>query len=425
VRRLIVEGSRPPVREPLPETASPFPPDAAAPLRRAAERHAEGMVDFLQRLIRTPGLPGDEAGTADLVRAEMAALGCYADVDVDAAGNVIGRVAGGSGASVMLNTHLDHVDVGDPARWPVPPFEGARQGGAVWGRGAMDIKGPLAAQVYAPAVLRAAGLQPPGELYVTCVVMEEVGGVGAQLLVEDLRPDIAVVGEATAGRLARGHRGRVELEVTFRGRSAHASAPERGANPHYAAARFLTALEALPMAADPELGGATVAPTLVRTDQVSPNVIPSEMTLTLDWRVVPGEDERAVVERLRPLAEAACPPGISASVGVRRTTWRTYTGLERALPSIAPAFLRGADDPLVLRAGDILAGVSGAPVTTFLWRFATDGGHFHAAGIPTIGYGPGDETLAHTIEERIDLDDLVAGLVGNAALAARLGEMNG
>jgi len=58
-------------------------------------------------------------------------------------------------------------------------------------------------------------------------------------------------------------------------------------------------------------------------------------------------------------------------------------------------------------------------------RCATDGGHFHAAGIPTIGYGPGDETLAHTIEERIDLDDLVAGLVGNAALAARLGEMNG
>lgn len=409
----------------LPEVAvNTLPSRSGDPLQGAAAEHAPALVAFLQRLIQTPGLPGQEADTAALVVAEMRALGCYDDVTVDAAGNVVGYVAGGGGRSLMLNTHLDHVDVGDPARWPAPPFAGVLRDGAVWGRGAMDIKGPLAAQAYAPAVLRAAGVQPAGDLYVTCVVMEEVGGVGARVLMEHLAPDLAVVGEATGGRVARGHRGRVELEVVFTGRSAHASVPERAANPHYASARFLDALSALPMAVDAELGTATVAPTLLRTDNLSPNVIPSVITLTLDWRVVPGEDADSLIARLAPLADAACGPGVGAEVRLREDTWRSYTGLERTYPSVAPAFLRPADDPLVRAACDVLSDCLGAPVPAQLWRFATDGGHFAAAGVPTIGYGPGDEALAHTIEERIELTALVQGLAGNAALAARLGEMN-
>lgn len=409
----------------LPEVAvNAAPLRSDDPLRGAAELHAEALVAFLQRLIQTPGLPGQEADIAALVVAEMRSLGCYDDVAVDAAGNVVGFIAGGRGRSLMLNTHLDHVDVGDHARWPSPPFAGEVRDGAVWGRGAMDIKGPLAAQVYAPAVLRSAGMKPAGDLYVTCVVMEEVGGVGARVLVEHLAPDLAVVGEATSGRVARGHRGRVELEVTFSGRSAHASAPERGANPHYASARFLDALSALPMSLDAELGAATVAPTLVRTDNVSPNVIPSVISLTLDWRVVPGETVDTLIARLAPLADAACAPGVRADVRLREDTWRTYTGLERTYPSVAPAFLRPADDSLVRAACDVLSDCLGAPVPVQLWRFATDGGHFAAAGVSTIGYGPGDETLAHTIEERIELTELVHGLAGNATLAARLGEMN-
>ncbi len=287
-----------------------------------------------------------------------------------------------------------------------------------------DIKGPVACHGYAPAVLRDLGVQPAGDLYVTSVVMEELGGVGARLLLESLRPDLVVIGEASGCRLARGHRGRVELTVTFTGRSAHASAPERGANPHYAAARLLAALPALHMATDPELGPASVAPTLYRTDQVSPNVIPGVVRLTLDWRSVPAESVETVLARLAALAAEASGDGVTGQVDLRTEAWRTYTGLERALPSVAPGFRRAADDPLVTTARALLADALAAPVPDTLWRFATDGGHFAAAGIPTIGFGPGEEALAHTTEERIDLDALERGLAGYAALAAHLGEMN-
>jgi len=383
----------------------------------------DGLVGFCQRLIQTPSPTGAEGDLAALVRGEMASLG-YDDVRVDAAGNVVGWMGGGGGRSVMLNTHLDHVDAGDPARWPVPPFSGQIRDGAVWGRGAMDIKGPLACQVYAPAVLRAAGVTPPGDVVVTAVVMEEIGGVGAQFLAESLRPDMAVVGEATACRVARGHRGRVQMEVRFTGRGAHASVPEIGRNPHYAAARFLLALEAMPMAASPALGAASVAPTLYRTDQTSPNVIPEQVTLTLDWRTVPEEGAEQVLARVSALAVAEAPAGVTVEARIPQARWRTYTGLDRMLPSAHSAFELAEAHTLVQAARAALEAVYDADVPVYLWRFATDGSHFMAAGIPTVGFGPGDERLAHTTEERIGLDELARGLLGNAALCARLGEVD-
>ncbi len=390
-------------------------------LRRAAAAHIDPMVDFCQRLIQTPSPPGAEGAVAALVRGEMIALG-YDDVQVDAAGNVVGCVRGGGGPSLMLNTHLDHVDAGSPERWPVPPFSGAAQDGAIWGRGAMDIKGPLACQVYAPAVLRAAGITPPGDLYVTAVVMEEVGGVGAQVLCETLRPAAAVVGEATACRVARGHRGRVEVRVRFTGRGAHASVPEIARNPHYAAARFLLGLEGLEMVQSAAFGAASVAPTLYRTDQTSPNVIPEELSLTLDWRTVPVEGAERVLERIRELAARTVAPGVTVDVRVVDAGWQTYTGLARAYPMAHPAFELAEAHPLVQNTRAALEWVYDQAVPVYLWRFATDGGHFMAAGIPTVGFGPGDERLAHTTEEHITLGELARGLLGNAALCAKLGD---
>jgi succinyl-diaminopimelate desuccinylase len=405
-------------------------------LRRAAATQIDPLVAFCRRLIQTPSPPGAEGAVAALVQQEMMALG-YDDVQIDAAGNVIGCIRGGGGKRLMLNTHLDHVDPGSLERWPVPPFSGAVQDGAVWGRGAMDIKGPLACQVYAPALLRAAGVTPPGDLYVTAVVMEEVGGVGAQVLCETLRPDAAVVGEATACRVARGHRGRVEVEARFIGRGAHASVPELAHNPHYAAARFLLGVEGLDMVQSATFGAASVAPTLVQTDQTSPNVIPEELTLTLDWRTVPGEGAEQVLARLSELAAQMAArsasqsvelavnveAGVSVEVRVKDAVWQTYTGLSRAYPMAHPAFELAEAHPLVKAARAALERVYEESVPVYLWRFATDGGHYMAAGIPTVGFGPGDERLAHTTEEHISLGELARGLLGNAALCAQLGEV--
>ena len=125
-----------------------------ARLRELARGQEGPAVEFASRLIQTPSMPGEEGAVAALIQREMAALG-YDDVSVDGVGNVIGVVRGsGGGSTVMFNTHMDHVSPGNPAAWTVDPFSGTVRDGALWGRGAVDIKGPLACQVHGVGMLR-------------------------------------------------------------------------------------------------------------------------------------------------------------------------------------------------------------------------------------------------------------------------------
>ena len=377
----------------------------------------ERCVEFLQELIRTESPPGGEEAVAGRVREEMEALG-YDEVTVDAAGNVLGRVAGrGEAPAVTFNTHLDHVDAGDPDDWPHPPFGGEIHDGRVWGRGAVDIKGPLAAQVHGVGRL-AAGDPPPGDVWVTATVQEEVGGLGARYLAEERDLGLVVVGEPSRNELRRGHRGRVELLARVHGRSAHASAPERGANPLRVLGRFLTELEELDHPVSPDLGPSTLVPTRLVTDQESANVIPAEACLTLDCRTVLGQTAESVRERLTPLLERSLVPGTGAEVEIPRFERVSYTGLRMEMPADNPAFLLPADHPAVRSAVEVLRPLfdgQGPPVD--LWTFATDGGHFAGAGASVVGIGPGEESLAHTVEESIGVDELERALDVNEVLA--------
>lgn len=388
-------------------------------LASAVAEHFGAMVDFAQRAVQTRSLPGEEEAMARLLRAEMERLG-YDHVWVDRAGNVVGLLRGtGGGKSVQFNAHIDHVHEGDPTLWPYPPYAGVIEDGVLYGRGASDVKGALAAQVYAVAVLRAAGLRPRGDVYVVGVVLEELGGFGTATLCEDLRTDYAVLGEATNLELRRGHRGRILIEVSFAGRSVHASAPERGANPHYALARFLLALESLPMRDDPDLGRSTVAPTLIATDQTSSNVTPGVLRLSLDWRNVPDEEPHDIVARVRELAEASLTPGVTAEVRSVTRSVRSYTGLEAKM-SPTRGFVLPAAHPLVRAAAATLGAIFRHEVPVGFWQFATDGGHLMRAGIATIGFAPAEERFAHTVHDQVSLEQLRQALLGNAALALTL-----
>ena len=388
-------------------------------LRALAEEARPGLIRFCQRLIQTPSPSGQEGAVAALVQEEMQRLG-FDRVWTDAAGNVIGLVRGRGGPPGMFNAHMDHVDPGDPSRWPYPPFGGEIHDGKIWGRGTADVKGPLAAMIHALGTLLQAGLRPAGDVYLAAVVMEEVGGWGTQHLLREVHPAWAVVGEATGNQLARGQRGRIEVVVRFTGRSVHASTPERGANPHYALARFLSRLQNMEMARDPEFGSSTVAPTLIRSDVASDNIIPGELRLHLDWRNIPGESPEDVLARLRPLVEASLIPGCTGTVELHQREMCTYTGQEVRYPDVFPSFGLPADHPLVEEARRILARALGRPVDAMIWRFATDGGHLMQAGVPAIGFAPAEKHLVHTPQEHIDIDMLVEGLVGYMALALEL-----
>jgi putative selenium metabolism hydrolase len=376
-------------------------------------------VTLLQSLIQTPSLPGQEGDIAALVAAEMRDLG-YEEVRIDEVGNVLGKIHGqGSAPPLMFNTHLDHVDVGDPSVWPHPPFGGEIHDDRVWGRGAVDIKGPMAAQIHGAAQLLE-GERPPGDVLVTCVVQEEIGGVGARHLAEQLQVPVVVVGEPSRNTVRRGHRGRTELMVHVIGRSVHASVPQEGVNPLTSLGHFLAGLDSIEMPEDPDLGPSSVTATLLKTDQTSANVVPGEVWQTCDWRNVPGQTGEDAQATLQELADRSVRDGAEAEVTIPVFDRRTYTGLDRPIPGSNPAYILPSDHPAVVATSAICDEILGEERPVGIWKFATDGGHFATAGMAPIGFGPGDEMLAHTLDEHIEIAALGDAIRVNAALARRL-----
>lgn len=380
-----------------------------------AETFRKDLIAFAQKLVQTPSMPGEEGNVASLIRAEMELLG-YDRVWLDEAGNAIGYISGGDGSSLMLNGHMDHVDAGDWNDWLYPPFGGEIHGGELWGRGAADMKGALAAMVYAGGLAKKLELSLPGDLYVTGVVQEEVGGLGARHLARTLPVDRAVVGESSANHLRRGHRGRVELGAHFDGRSVHASMPNLGINPHFSMSRFVAGLRELDMAANRDYGVSTVVPTRVLSEPASANVTPASLDLVLDWRNIPGEDPNAIVAKLETLLAHSLESGCRGRIQVATKELVSYTGFEMSYLDSFPSFTTAAEHPWLIQVQGILAGALGRDVEVGTWRFATDGGHFAAAGATVLGFGPGDDALVHTVQERVPVDQLVQSLVGYSAL---------
>ncbi|MFO8036831.1 MAG: M20/M25/M40 family metallo-hydrolase [Anaerolineales bacterium] len=360
-----------------------------------------------------------------MVQKEMLRMG-YDEVWMDPWGNVIGLVKGEKGGkSVMFNGHMDHVDTGNPEEWPYPPFSGKIQKGLLWGRGSADMKATLASMVYALGMLAENDIRPPGDIYMAAVVQEEVGGFGTHKLVQTLQTDFAVIGEASANRIARGHRGRVEVIVQMKGESVHASAPQGGVNPLAVLTRFLQRLEELELAKEGTFGGSTVAPTLVYGDNSASNVIPNQVTLHLDWRNVPGETAQDVIQQLQPLLNESIAEvdGSTGSLGVLEKEYRTWTGKSDYFRAVFPSYCLEKRDPLIQQGQEILSNAFAHPVDVIVWPFATDGGHLMEAGIPVLGFGPSEIHTLHTVREHISIKMLTEGMLGYSALALGLGNL--
>ncbi|WP_457636753.1 M20 family metallopeptidase [Oceanithermus sp.] len=365
----------------------------------------EAVVSFTQRLLQTPSPSKNEAELAAMVVAEMKELG-YDEAYVDEAGNAVGLIRGRQpGPGWLLLTHLDHVDVGDEANWPHPPFSGhVDKEGRLWGRGAVDIKGPLAATVYGAAAARAPG-PPPRDVWVASVVEEELGGGGAAVLVPRLKPNVAaaVIAEPSSLRVIYGHRGVARVRLVFSGRPHHAALSRSADNPNYALARFLERLAVARRPTDRILGASSITPTVLHADTSSANRTPGRVTLILDWRTV-GETPEEMKTILADLTR-----GLEASFEVP-PMWE-HGELENT-----PGVSTDPDHPLVRQMEAVRRRVLGPGLRPGLWAFATDGRYTHAAGIPTVGFGPGDPTLAHTEHEYIEVDQLLAGTRYYAAL---------
>jgi acetylornithine deacetylase/succinyl-diaminopimelate desuccinylase-like protein len=139
--------------------------------------------------------------------------------------------------------------------------------------------------------------------------------------------------------------------------------------------------------------------------------------LTCDWRNVAGETSEEIRGALQKVADDSLIEGAKAEIEIPVTERQSYTGYQAGVPADFPSFITPADHPAVASAREVLHDAIGLGEPPGVWRFATDGGHFATAGMTVIGFGPGDETLAHTVQEHIAVSELETGLAGNRALA--------
>jgi acetylornithine deacetylase len=336
-----------------------------------------------------PGAAG-EAAVARFVRGWLRERGVEAELHEAAPGrpSVIGRVRGtGGGRSLLLNAHLDTVGVAGMA----DPFTPRVHEGRLYGRGAYDMKGALAACMAAVAEVR--GNSPAGDVILAAVADEEHASLGVQDVLRRVRADAVVVTEPTSLEVCVAHKGFAWHEVTTTGRAAHGSQPDLGVDAVAHMGRVLRGLEALQTelsrrAPDPLLGHASLHASLITGGQELSSY-PAGCTLQLERRTLPGETATAVEAELDAiLAElAATDPSFKAR---HRTTL------------VRPPFRVAADEVIVQTLRRQAAGVLGRLPAVIGASFWMDAAFFAAAGIPTVAFGP-HGAGAHAVEEWVDL----------------------
>jgi len=384
--------------------------------------HAEAMAKFLQELVRIPSLSTHEEAVAERLATEMRRVG-FADVWTDRAGSVVGRIGTGQGPKLLYNGHMDVVDVGDPARWRHPPYGGVIEDGVLYGRGACDMKGALAAMVYAVKALLDAGVELAGDLYVVGVVQEEpCEGLAMRVLVEEegIRPDYVVLGEPSNLQIRVGHRGRMEMEVKVRGRAAHASSPDLGNNAIHNAARLIFGIELLAprLATDPLMGQGTIAVTEIESQAASRNAVPDCCKFYIDRRLTLGETARKALAEIQNIISTE---EVDAQVRVTEYRAASYSGFDCRTRNVFPAWVVPEDHPLVQATVRSIRQTLGYRPRLSRWSFSTDGAYTAGvANLPTVGFGPGEEQYAHTQDEQIRLNDVVDAARVYARLAVEI-----
>ncbi len=365
----------------------------------------DSLIAFARSLIRCPSRYGEEEAVVSLILEEMAGLG-YDRVWRDANGSAVGVIeTGRPGPTILLDGHCDTVGVAPGVAWTHDPFGGEVDAGFLYGRGAADMKGALAAMIYAAAHVERSRLA--GRVAVSATVMEEnLEGAALQAVMTALRPDYVVIGEATDLNLNRGGRGRAEIHLETIGRPAHSSTPHLGRNAVLDMLRVIAAVERLPLASDPLLGPAIMALTDIISDPYPAySVIPSRCRVTYDRRLLVGETEQEVLEAITGLPELA---GVDLRVTIAQGEHTTYTGARLCGAKFLPAWAFDRAHPFVQTA---LAGLrrAGLNPSVGAYRFCTNAAYSAGvAGVPTVGFGPGREEDAHVVDERIAIADVLA-----------------
>ena len=380
------------------------------------ERDKE-VVEFCKEAIRIPSPSGGEKGVALLMKKKMEELG-YDSVVIDEFGSCIGIINGSEpGKTILIDGHIDNVDVIDEKEWKHKPWGAEETDGKIYGRGTSDMKGSVCAAVIAAGNFKKdTGGKFKGRVAVSCTVHEECfEGISCRLVSDYVKPDCVIIGEATTSTVKIGQRGRAEVVVETEGISCHSSNPEKGKNAVYAMMGVIKEIRKIVPNEHPLLGKGILELTDIKSyPYPGASVVPSKCIATFDRRTLVGETVETILGQVDEAIERARKkdPDLKARCYIRDGEALCWTGATIKAQRYYPAWAVDEKSELVQKA---LGALKKAGIETKIshFSFCTNGSHFCGEkGIPTIGYGPSLESLAHVRDEYIEVDELTKAARG-------------
>jgi len=380
--------------------------NAAQLINDKAKQYQDYTANNLSELVKIKSLSTKEGAVVKKLNEMMADAG-FDEIKIDGLGNIIGRI--GSGKKVIaIDGHIDTVDIGNIENWTFDPLGGEIKNGFVHGRGSVDQKGGPIAAITAGKILKEIGLTNDVTFYVTGTVMEEdCDGLCWKYIIEEdkIKPDCVIVTEPTNLNIYRGHRGRMEIEVSFFGRSAHGSAPERGINAIYMASKAALEIEKLNerLAYDEFLGKGSVTISEFISGSPSQCAVADFAKIHLDRRLTWGENKELAVKQVEEIVK-----DMNAKVEVLNYNEKAFTGKQYGMEKYYPTW-KLEENHYVIEAGKkAYKELFNTDAIVDKWTFSTNGVTINGIyGIPVIGFGPGNEVLAHAPDEKVLIEHLV------------------
>lgn len=376
--------------------------------RRVAEKR-EDLIDFMLEICAIPSMESKIGPVGERIQAEMKKLG-YDEFRFDKMGNTVGRI--GNGKRVLVyDSHIDTVGIGDPNTWEWDPFKGKVENGVLYARGASDEKGSTPGMVYGLAMARDLGFLDDWTVYYFGNMEEWSDGIAPNTFVEvdpKVKPDFVVIGEPTKMQVYRGHKGRVELKVTSTGKSAHAASHHLGDSALYKMLNVISGIRDLDahLKTHEFLGKGTIMVTDTRISTASINAVPDGFTIFIDRRLTFGESKEEAVQQVKDLI----PGFLRDQITVEELFYDepSYTGFVFPVDKYYPAWALEEKHPIVQAGMETIKQLWNENRPTGKWSFSTNGTYWAGkAGIPSIGFGPGDEIYAHTIMDQVPLEEVV------------------
>ncbi len=369
----------------------------------------EELYRLLQRLIQIQSYSGQEAEIAEFILNKMQEFD-FDEEFIDGLGNVVGRIGSGR-VKILYDAHIDTVKVTDAEKWLYPPFDGKIVEGKIYGRGAVDEKPAMAGFLLAAKTIQSKFKRKslPFTLYVVGSVLEEdVDGYPLFHLIENerIKPDYVLLGEPTDLKVNRGQRGRMEVKIGVKGKSAHGAHCDQGDNAIYKMTPIIQAIEQLNhhIPGVEPLGKGSITISQIISYAPSLCSVPDYCEIHIDRRLTIDDNRNSVINELLGILDQF---KLEENVTIPIYEGVSWKGTKYKQEAYFPTWILEEDHPLVQAGLETAEMVLEKPASSGVWGFSTNGvataGHFD---IPTIGFAPGKEELSHSSKEELVLEDL-------------------